>query len=232
MGSAAPTYYSDGSVWNNDASGWGGSNNNTYAAQYQVQPQRSSRSSRSSRSTAVQPNTYLDGSAQSNWNTGQQASNWASQPNTYTAEGYAPGYNQWDSGYQAKHQTSQKRGLISRMFKRDENPAVQSTSYSSYSPAGLIRGVASWYGSDFHGGKTANGERYDMYSMTAAHRTLPFGTLVKVTNESNGKECVVRINNRGPYLKGRILDLSKAAASQLGFLGRGVTRVRMQVLGQ
>jgi rare lipoprotein A len=220
-------------VWNNEASGWGSSANGHYAAQYQVQPQRASRSNYSTRSTTVQPNTYTDATGQANWNTGQQASSWSQQPNTYTAASSAPAtYNQWDSGYQTQNQATQKRGLLSRMLKREENPAVQSTSYSNYSPAGLIRGVASWYGSDFHGGKTANGERYDMNSMTAAHRSLPFGTLVKVTNENNGRECVVRINNRGPYLKGRILDVSKAAASELGFLGRGICKVRMQVLGQ
>jgi rare lipoprotein A len=84
--------------------------------------------------------------------------------------------------------------------------------------------MASWYGKGFHGGKTANGERYDQNSMTAAHKTLPFGTLVKVTNQSNGRECVVRINNRGPYVRGRIIDLSRAAAGQLGMVNRGVAR--------
>lgn len=97
---------------------------------------------------------------------------------------------------------------------------------------GLIDfGKASWYGKDFHGGKTANGERYDMESMTAAHRTLPFGTKIRVTNLENGNECIVRINNRGPYLRGRILDLSKGAARQLGMVGRGIARVKMEVLG-
>ena len=71
-----------------------------------------------------------------------------------------------------------------------------------------------------------------MNSMTAAHRSLPFGTLVKVTNENNGRECVVRINNRGPFIKGRVMDLSKAAASQLGMVSRGVCKISAQVLGQ
>ena len=74
-----------------------------------------------------------------------------------------------------------------------------------------IAAVASWYGPGFHGRLTANGERYNMYALTAAHKTLPFGTEVKVTNMKNGKAVVVRINDRGPYTKGRIIDLSKAA---------------------
>jgi rare lipoprotein A len=93
-------------------------------------------------------------------------------------------------------------------------------------------GTASWYGPDFHGGPTASGERYDMYSMTAAHKYLPFGTLVKVTNMNNGNECVVRINNRGPYFKDRIIDLSKSAATRLGMMGSGIAKVHMQVLGE
>lgn len=94
-----------------------------------------------------------------------------------------------------------------------------------------MMGMASWYGSDFHGGPTASGERYDMYSMTAAHPSLPFNTLVKVTNLVNGSECVVRINNRGPYFRDRIIDLSKSAANQLDMIGNGIANVHMQVLG-
>lgn len=93
-------------------------------------------------------------------------------------------------------------------------------------------GEASWYGPTFHGKTTANGERYNMLLLTAAHRTLPFGTLVKVTNLSNGKSATVRINDRGPFLKGRILDLSYAAARALGANAPGVIRVRLQVIGQ
>ena len=85
----------------------------------------------------------------------------------------------------------------------------------------LQKGSASWYGPGFHGRTTANGEKFDMYELTAAHKTLPFGTRVVVHNPRTGKEVVVRINDRGPYAKGRILDLSKAAASALGFKSRG-----------
>ena len=85
----------------------------------------------------------------------------------------------------------------------------------------LQRVVASWYGPGFHGRLTANGERFDMNELTAAHKTLPFGTRVLVHNPRTGKEVVVRINDRGPFIKGRMIDLSKAAAKALGFKSRG-----------
>src|SRR5689334_16170353 len=80
-------------------------------------------------------------------------------------------------------------------------------------------GAASWYGPGFHGKKTANGERFNTHALTAAHKTLPFGTKVRVTNESTGKSVVVRINDRGPYAHGRVIDLSKAAAEAVGISG-------------
>ena len=83
------------------------------------------------------------------------------------------------------------------------------------------KGVASWYGPGFHGKKTANGERFNTHDLTAAHKTLPFGTKVRVTNESTGKSVVVRINDRGPYAHGRVIDLSKAAAETVGISGVG-----------
>ncbi|WP_423459055.1 septal ring lytic transglycosylase RlpA family protein [Ottowia sp. VDI28] len=85
----------------------------------------------------------------------------------------------------------------------------------------LQRGIASWYGPGFHGRKTASGEPFDMAGLTAAHKTLPFGTRVLVHNPRNGKEVVVRINDRGPYVAGRVIDLSKAAAAALGIKSRG-----------
>ncbi|MGI9356811.1 MAG: septal ring lytic transglycosylase RlpA family protein [Rhizobiaceae bacterium] len=91
-------------------------------------------------------------------------------------------------------------------------------------------GSASWYALD--GRMTANGERMNSRRMTAAHRRLPFGTRIRVTNLRNGKSVVVRINDRGPFAKGRVLDVSKAAARRLGFLGRGHTRVKISVLGR
>ncbi|MGQ9630665.1 MAG: septal ring lytic transglycosylase RlpA family protein [bacterium] len=91
-------------------------------------------------------------------------------------------------------------------------------------------GIASWYGPGFHGRRTANGEIYDMWSMTAAHKTLPLGSEVRVTNLENGRSVVVRINDRGPYAAGRIIDLSRAAAQALGFVDEGTARVRIEVL--
>lgn len=92
-------------------------------------------------------------------------------------------------------------------------------------------GTASWYGSDFHSKKTANGERYDMYAMSAAHKTLPLPSLVRVTNLENGRSVVVRVNDRGPFVKDRLIDLSYAAARELGFEAQGTTRVRVEVIG-
>ena len=85
--------------------------------------------------------------------------------------------------------------------------------------------MASWYGPDFHGRQTANGEKYDMNAMTAAHRTLPFNTMVLVENLDNGRSVKVRINDRGPFAKGRIIDLSKAAAEKMDMIGPGTARV-------
>jgi len=90
-------------------------------------------------------------------------------------------------------------------------------------------GKASWYGPGFHGRKTANGEKFNQYAMTAAHKTLPLGTVIKVTNKDNGEELIVRVNDRGPYIKGRILDLSRGAAEKLGFEDQGVIRVAYTV---
>jgi len=87
------------------------------------------------------------------------------------------------------------------------------------------KGIASWYGPRFHGRRTASGERYDQNKMTAAHKTLPFGTLVKVHNLDNDKSVIVRINDRGPFGNGRIIDVSKAAAKELGMIGPGTARV-------
>lgn len=89
-------------------------------------------------------------------------------------------------------------------------------------------GTASWYGNEFKGHKTANGERYNPDSFTAAHRKLPFGTMVRVTNLRNSKCVVVRINNRGPYIRGRIIDVSRAAAAKLEMFRAGVVRVRIE----
>jgi rare lipoprotein A len=92
-------------------------------------------------------------------------------------------------------------------------------------------GNASWYGVPFHGRRASNGETYDMYKLTAAHRTLPFETMVRVTNLNNGKSTVVRITDRGPFVDNRIIDLSLAAAREVDAIGAGVVPVRVEVLG-
>ncbi|MGH7258945.1 MAG: septal ring lytic transglycosylase RlpA family protein [Nitrospiraceae bacterium] len=99
-------------------------------------------------------------------------------------------------------------------------------------PLGFVeRGTASWYGPGFHGNRTANGEVYDMHKLTAAHRTLPLGSLAFVTSLSNGRQVTVRINDRGPFARGRILDLSFAGAQALGMTGRGTDEVEVKVVG-
>ena len=95
-----------------------------------------------------------------------------------------------------------------------------------------LKGMASWYGYDGSGSRTAGGERYNPEGMTAAHRSLPLGTRVRVTNTHNGRSVVVRINDRGPYARGRVIDLSAAAARILGMMGSGVAQVRIDVLGR
>jgi rare lipoprotein A len=98
-------------------------------------------------------------------------------------------------------------------------------------PATGTVGVASWYGPRHHGRPTASGEPFDMNALTAAHRTLPLGTRVRVTNVDNGRSVVVRITDRGPYVGERVIDVSQAAAEALGMLERGVARVQLEVLG-
>ena len=94
----------------------------------------------------------------------------------------------------------------------------------------VLHGAASWYGPKFHGRKTASGERFNMDKLTAAHRTLPFDTLVRVTNQTNDKSVIVRINDRGPFHGKRVLDLSRKAAQKIGLVNHGVGRVKVEVL--
>jgi len=106
------------------------------------------------------------------------------------------------------------------------------TYYPLESSAGFDQtGIASWYGRDFHGKLTANGESYDMHALSAAHKTLPLPTLVRVTNLENRRSVVVRVNDRGPFVGNRIIDLSYAAARALGYAKQGTTHVRVQALG-
>lgn len=94
----------------------------------------------------------------------------------------------------------------------------------------VLEGEASWYGRKFQGRLTASGERFDMNGLTAAHRSLPFGTRVRVVNETNGRSVVVTVNDRGPYIGKRIIDLSRKAAEAIGLRSRGVAVVRLEVL--
>lgn len=109
-------------------------------------------------------------------------------------------------------------------------PVYKSKGETPVKVSDTFYGQASFYGQEFQGKPTANGERFDMYKLTAAHRTLPFGTKLRVTNLSNGQRVVVRINDRGPFVHGRVIDLSFAAARELAMLESGTTKVKMEVI--
>ena len=131
-----------------------------------------------------------------------------------------------------QHEISQK---ISNKNNRISNYNIEQLNEANSEPVltahhSGFRGKASWYGPGFHGRLTANGERYNQYALTAAHRSLPFGTRVRVTNVNNGRSVIVRINDRGPFIRGRVIDLSTAAASNIGMIHHGVVQVRLQVL--
>src|SRR5438067_6310058 len=111
------------------------------------------------------------------------------------------------------------------VFGRNYIPATSLRPYKE-------RGLASWYGRRFHNQKTSTGEPYDMYAMTAAHPTLPLPSYARVTNLANGRSVVVRVNDRGPFHPGRIIDVSRAAAQVLGMIERGTTRVHIESLGE
>ncbi len=99
------------------------------------------------------------------------------------------------------------------------------------SNAGYVEyGLASYYAEEFHGRKTASGEIYNMWDFSCAHKKLPFGTELKVTNLENNKSILVRVNDRGPFVKGRIIDLSYAAAKKIGMLGQGVIKVKLEII--
>ncbi|HMU56041.1 MAG TPA: septal ring lytic transglycosylase RlpA family protein [Nitrospira sp.] len=110
-------------------------------------------------------------------------------------------------------------------------PAPKPTYFPGYPIGYAERGVASWYGPGFHGNKTANGERYDMHQLTAAHRTLPLGSIAVVRSLNSGRQVTVRINDRGPFAKGRILDLSLAGARALEMVGNGTAPIELRVIG-
>lgn len=117
---------------------------------------------------------------------------------------------------------------------RPAAPAVRLASALAAAPsqqvAKVIEGTASWYGPGFFGNRTASGEVFRPGTLTAAHRTLPFGTMVRVTNLNNGRSTVVRINDRGPFVGNRVIDLGHGAAQQVGLVSSGIARVRLEVL--
>ena len=119
--------------------------------------------------------------------------------------------------------------------EKQTNPPESSTSPEAEvtrdnHPVQVETGIASWYGAPYHNRRGSNGEVYDMNAMTAAHRTLPLGSIVRVTNMESSKSAVVRITDRGPFIEGRIIDLSQAAAKQIGLVQKGTGRVRVEVL--
>lgn len=116
---------------------------------------------------------------------------------------------------------------------KPEQTSSQESGLASVRPVTSRRkGMASWYGPGFHGRLTANGERYNQNGLTAAHKSLPFGTQVRVTNLHNGRSVTVRINDRGPYIHGRVIDLSKGAANVIGLVNSGVAPVQLEILGR
>jgi peptidoglycan lytic transglycosylase len=124
--------------------------------------------------------------------------------------------------------TSQKKPATQKPYK------IKGVRYTPIASAtGFVqKGIASWYGKKFHGRKTSNGETYNMYAMTAAHKTLPMNTWVSVHNLKNNRKIVVRINDRGPFVAGRVIDLSYTGASRIGIIGSGTGKVRITALGR
>ena len=122
---------------------------------------------------------------------------------------------------------------VSPRYNANSNNAVLSSNEKKnkkISSKKIMRGVSSWYGPNFHGKLTANGEIYDMYGTTAAHKTLPLNSIVRVTNLENNKSLILKINDRGPYVGDRILDCSFGAAKKLGFDKQGTTSVEIKVI--
>ena len=131
--------------------------------------------------------------------------------------------------YNIKTKLNDNREIVRNEIESGKD--TKTSSYNSEEEKTLYQtGVASFYGGKWHGKRTANGEIFDTHSLTAAHKTLPFNTKVKVTNLSNGKSVIVRINNRGPYSKGRVIDLSTAAFSAIENTSKGITKVQLKIV--
>ena len=116
------------------------------------------------------------------------------------------------------------------MSKKNHSKKTKSKKKKFDKSKKVFKGISSYYGPKFHGKLTANGEIFDMYGITAAHKEIPFNTIVRVTNENNGKTQIIRINDRGPYVDGRILDCSFGAAKKLGFVNEGTAPVKIEVI--
>lgn len=145
--------------------------------------------------------------------------------------------HKYDHGPSAPVDVSQVPDAVPKVEKRTRagNPPVYTVLGETYRVMTDERGyqsngIASWYGKKFHGEKTSNGEIYDMYAMTAAHKTLPIPSYVRVTNLDNNKQVVVRVNDRGPFHEGRVIDLSYAAASKLDYLKHGTAKVKVEAI--
>ena len=125
--------------------------------------------------------------------------------------------------YQSNYNKS--KASKSKKFKKKSNKT------STFNKNKMVyKGISSYYGHKFHGKLTANGEVFDMYGLTAAHKEMPFNTIVRVTNKNNGKSLIIRINDRGPYIDGRILDCSFGTAKKLGFIKEGIAPVKIEVI--
>jgi rare lipoprotein A len=117
------------------------------------------------------------------------------------------------------------------VYERRIPPPEKETKIEKRETSEVQQGIASWYGKDFHGKQTSSGEVYDMYQLTCAHQTLPLGTMVMVTNLENGKSVELKVNDRGPFVKGRIIDVSYAAAKMLEMSEKGTAMVKVEVFG-
>jgi rare lipoprotein A len=117
------------------------------------------------------------------------------------------------------------------VYERRTPPPEKGVTIEKRESRGVQQGIASWYGADFHGKQTSSGEVYDMYQLTCAHNTLPLGTMVMVTNLENGRSVELKVNDRGPFVKGRIIDVSYAAARMLDMHEQGTAAVRVEVIG-
>ena len=122
-----------------------------------------------------------------------------------------------------------RTGPVKKSISKTNSPPPLKTK-SNVKHRKLMKGVSSFYADDFHGKLTANGEIYDMYGLTAAHKTLPLNTVARVTNLENGKSLILRINDRGPYIQGRMLDCSYGAAKKLDFIKQGKTKVQVDII--